>query len=142
MCTLKHSNNVWGGWFGKIGHGSLKSAALFGDHVNLSEDFSRLDAAGTLTSLNCALTFEKKSFDFTITLNKTVVIMQHGTPEEDLDLLLALKPILYKEISDMKILQPNISYLNYKVRTPSVCRKGYLIIYCILEPQSFQYDYS
>lgn len=98
--VIKHSNNVWGGWFGKIGHGSLKSAALFGDHVNLSEDFSRLDAAGTLTSLNCALTFEKKSFDFTITLNKTVVIMQHGTPEEDLDLLLALKPILYKEISE------------------------------------------
>lgn len=95
---IRHSNNVWGGWFGSIGHGTLKSAALFGDHVNLSEDFSRLDAAGTLTSLYCALSFERKSFDFTITLNKTVVIMQYGTPEEDIDLLLALKPILYKEL--------------------------------------------
>ncbi|MFK3938955.1 hypothetical protein ACI2JA_15755 [Alkalihalobacillus sp. NPDC078783] len=95
---VKHSENVWGGWISGFNDGSLKSVALFGDHVNLNEDYSRLEAAGKLSSLNCALTFEKKSYDFTITANKTVVIMQNQTSEQDLDLLMHLKPILYKEI--------------------------------------------
>lgn len=98
--VISRSTNVWGGWFGGLNTGTLKSAALFGDHVNLSEDYNRFEAAGHLSSLNCALTFEKESYDFTITLNKTVVIMQNRTPEEDLDLLLALKPILYKELDE------------------------------------------
>ncbi|APQ59803.1 hypothetical protein PPOLYM_02572 [Paenibacillus polymyxa] len=95
--VVKHSTNVWGSWFGGLNTGTLKSAALFGDHVNLSEDYDRMKAAGKLSSLNCALSFEKVSYDFTITANKTVVLMQNRTPEEDIDLLLALKPILYKE---------------------------------------------
>lgn len=94
---VQHSSNVWGSWFGGLNTGTLKSAALFGDHVNLSDDFDRMKAVGTLSSLNCSLTFEKTSYDFTITSNKTVVLMQNRTPEEDIDLLLALKPILYKE---------------------------------------------
>ncbi|MFW5438811.1 hypothetical protein [Paenibacillus apiarius] len=96
---IQHSTNVWGSWFGGLNTGTLRSAALFGDHVNLSDDFDRLKAAGNLSSLNCALSFEKITYDFTITLNKTVVIMKPKTPEEDIDLLLALKPILYKEVS-------------------------------------------
>lgn len=95
---IEHSTNVWGGWLNGFNDGNLKSVALFGDHVNLSEDYNRLEAAGKLSSLNCSITFEKRSYDFTITANKTVVIMQHRTPEEDLDLLLFLKPILYKEL--------------------------------------------
>ena len=96
---VSRTNNVWGSWFGGLNTGTLKSAALFGDHVNLSDDYDRMKAAGKLSSLNCALTFEKLSYDFTITANKTVVLMQNRTPEEDIDLLLALKPILYKEDS-------------------------------------------
>lgn len=95
---IEHSTNVWGGWLNGFNDGNLKSVALFGDHVNLSEDYNRYEAAGKLSSLNCSITFEKRSYDFTITANKTVVIMQNRTPEEDLDLLLFLKPILYKEL--------------------------------------------
>ncbi|MCZ0757039.1 hypothetical protein [Anoxybacillus sp. J5B_2022] len=97
--VVEHSHNVWGGWISGFNNGTLRSVALFGDHVNLSEDYNRLEAAGKLSSLNCSLTFERKSYDFTITSNKTVVIMQTMTPEEDLDLLLHLKPILYKQLS-------------------------------------------
>jgi hypothetical protein len=96
---VEHSHNVWGGWISGFNDGTLKSVALFGDHVNLSEDYNRLEAAGKLSSLNCSLTFEKKSYDFTITANKTVVIMQTRTPEEDIELLMHLRPILYKELS-------------------------------------------
>ncbi|MEK3644444.1 hypothetical protein ACTHHL_09055 [Aeribacillus composti] len=96
--VIEHSTNVWGGWLNGFIDGNLKSVALFGDHVNLSEDYNRLEAAGKLSSLNCSITFEKRSYDFTKTSNKTVVIMQNRTPEEDLDLLMLLKPILYKEL--------------------------------------------
>lgn len=97
---IEHSTNVWGGWLNGFNDGGLKSVALFGDHVNLSEDYNRLEAAGKLSSLNCSISFEKTNYDFTITANKTVVIMQNRTPEQDLDLLLFLKPILYKELTE------------------------------------------
>jgi hypothetical protein len=95
---IKHTHNVWGGWINGFNDGSLKSVALYGDHVNLSEDYTRLEAAGRLSSLNCSITFEKNSYDFMITANKTVVIMQNRTPEEDIDLLLFISPMLYKKI--------------------------------------------
>jgi hypothetical protein len=95
---IQHSHNVWGGWLNGFNDGNLKSVALYGDHVNLSEDYTRYKAAGKLSSLNCSITFEKRSYDFMITANRTVVIMQNRTPEEDIDLLLFLKPILYKEL--------------------------------------------
>ncbi|NTU28521.1 hypothetical protein HPX95_20580, partial [Bacillus tequilensis] len=72
----------------------------YGDHVNLSDDYNRYEAAGKLSSLNCSITFEKNSYDFMITANKTVVIMQNRTPEQDLDLLLFTRPILYKEVEE------------------------------------------
>src|SRR5690606_6126423 len=78
---IQHTQNVWGGWL-NVNDGSLKSVALYGDRVNLSEDYNRYKAAGELTSLNCAIVFEKTSYDIMITANKTVVIMQNKTPEE------------------------------------------------------------
>lgn len=96
---IEHTHNVWGGWLKGFNDGNLKSVALYGDRVNLSEDYNRYEAAGELSSLNCSITFEKRSYDFMITANKTVVIMQNRTPEEDLDLLLFIKPMLYKELT-------------------------------------------
>ncbi|MED3672099.1 MULTISPECIES: hypothetical protein [Bacillus] len=97
---IQHTHNVWGGWLNGFNDGSLKSVALYGDHVNLSDDYNRYEAAGKLSSLNCSITFEKNSYDFMITANKTVVIMQNRTPEQDLDLLLFTRPILYKEVEE------------------------------------------
>lgn len=94
---IQHTQNVWGGWLNGFNDGNLKSVALYGDHVDLSQDYNRYQAAGKLSSLNCSIVFEKTSYDFMITANKTVVIMQNRTPEEDLDLLLFMKPLLYKE---------------------------------------------
>lgn len=96
---IQHTHNVWGGWINGFNDGSLKSVALYGDHVNLSEDYTRLEAAGKLSSLNCSITFEKNSYDFMITANKTVVIMQNRTPEEDIDLLLFISPMLYQKVT-------------------------------------------
>lgn len=96
---IQHTHNVWGGWLNGFNDGNLKSVALYGDRVNLSEDYNRFEAAGKLSSLNCSITFEKTSYDFMITANKTVVIMQNRTPEEDIDLLMFIKPMLYKEIT-------------------------------------------
>lgn len=95
---VQHTHNVWGGWLNGFNDGNLKSIALYGDHVDLSQDYNRYKAAGNLSSLNCSITFEKTAYDFMITANKTVVIMQNRTPEEDLDLLLFIKPMLYKEL--------------------------------------------
>ncbi len=95
---IQHTQNVWGGWLNGFNDGSLRSVALYGDRVNLSEDYNRYEAAGKLSSLNCSIAFEKASYDFMITANKTVVIMQNRTPEEDLDLLLFIRPMLYKDI--------------------------------------------
>lgn len=95
---VKHTQNVWGGWLNGFNDGSLKSVALYGDRVNLSEDYNRYEAAGKLSSLNCSIAFEKRSYDFMITANKTIVIMQNRTPEEDLDLLLFIRPMLYKNL--------------------------------------------
>lgn len=97
---ILHTQNVWGGWLNGFNDGSLKSVALYGDHVNLSEDYNRFEAAGKLSSLNCSIAFEKTSYDFMITANKTVVIMQNRTPEDDIDLLMFLRPMLYKELND------------------------------------------
>lgn len=94
---IQHTHNVWGGWLNGFNDGNLKSVALYGDRVNLSEDYNRYEAAGRLSSLNCSITFEKTSYDFMITANKTVVIMQNRTSEEDIDLLLFIKPMLYNE---------------------------------------------
>lgn len=94
---IRHTENVWGGWLNGFNDGNLKSVALYGNRVNLSEDYNRFEAAGKLSSLNCSITFEKESYDFMITANKTVVIMQNRTHEEDLDLLLFIKPMLYNE---------------------------------------------
>lgn len=95
---IKHTQNVWGGWLNDFNDGNLKSVALYGDRVNLSEDYNRYKAAGKLSSLNCSIVFEKTSYDFMITANKTVVIMQNRTPEEDIDLLLFMLPMLNKEL--------------------------------------------
>lgn len=95
---IRHTENVWGGWLNGFNDGNLKSVALYGNRVNLSEDYNRFEAAGKLSSLNCSITFEKESYDFMITANKTVVIMQNKTQEEDIDLLLFLRPMLYNEI--------------------------------------------
>lgn len=97
---ILHTHNVWGGWLNGFNDGNLKSVALYGDHVNLSEDYNRYEAAGKLSSLNCSITFEKNSYDFMITANMTVVIMQNRTPEEDIDLLMSIRPILYKELEE------------------------------------------
>lgn len=94
---IRHTENVWGGWLNGFNDGNLKSVALYGNRVNLSEDYNRFEAAGKLSSLNCSITFEKESYDFMITANKTVVIMQNKTQEEDIDLLLFLRPMLYSE---------------------------------------------
>jgi hypothetical protein len=99
---IQHTQNVWGGWLNGFNDGSLKSVALYGDHVNLSADYNRYEAAGRLSSLNCSIAFEKSSYDFMITANKTVVIMQNRTPEEDIDLLLFIRPMLYQEIEDLE----------------------------------------
>ncbi len=95
---IQHTQNVWGGWLNGFNDGNLKSVALYGDRVNLSEDYNRYKAAGELSSLNCSIAFEKTSYDFMITANKTVVIMQNRTPEEDIDLLLFIRPMLYKDL--------------------------------------------
>ena len=95
---VQHTHNVWGGWLNGFNDGNLKSIALYGDHVDLSQDYNRYKVSGSLSSLNCSITFEKTAYDFMITANKTVVIMQSRTPEEDLDLLLFIKPMLYKEM--------------------------------------------
>ncbi|MCK1986252.1 MULTISPECIES: hypothetical protein [Peribacillus] len=97
---ILHTQNVWGGWLNGFNDGNLKSVALYGDHVNLSEDYNRYEAAGRLSSLNCSITFEKRSYDFMITVNKTVVIMQNRTDVEDIDLLMFIRPMLYKEIPE------------------------------------------
>lgn len=94
---IRHTENVWGGWLSGFNDGNLKSVALYGNRVNLSADYDRYEAAGKLTSLNCSIIFERETYDFMITANKTVVIMQNRTPEEDIDLLLFLRPMLYKE---------------------------------------------
>jgi len=104
---IQHTHNVWGGWLNGFNDGSLKSVALYGDHVNLSEDYNRYEAAGRLSSLNCSITFEKNSYDFMITVNKTVVVMQNRTPEQDLDLLLFIRPMLYKEIKEVETIENN-----------------------------------
>lgn len=94
---IRYTENVWGGWLSDFNDGNLKSVALYGNRVNLSEDYNRYEAAGKLSSLNCSITFERESYDFMITANKTVVVMQNRTPEEDIDLLVFLKPMLYDE---------------------------------------------
>lgn len=94
---IQQTQNVWGGWLNGFNDGNLKSVALYGDHVNLSEDYDRFKAAGKLSSLNCSIAFAKNTYDFMITANRTVVIMQSFTQEQDIDLLLFLKPMLYKE---------------------------------------------
>lgn len=96
---IQHTHNVWGGWLNGFNDGSLRSVALYGDRVNLSEDYNRYEAAGTLSSLNCSIAFEKTSYDFMITANKTVVIMQNRTPEEDIDLLMFIRPMLYQDLN-------------------------------------------
>ena len=95
---IQHTQNIWGGWISGFNDGNLKTVALYGDHVNLNENYDRFEAAGRLSSLNCSIGFEYTNYDFMITVNKTVVVMQNRTPEQDLDLLLFIRPLLYEEV--------------------------------------------
>lgn len=94
--VIQHVDNVWGGWIGGLNYGNLRSAGLFGDHVNLNPDFDRMRAAGTLSCLNVQLSFEHRSLDFMITKQRGLVFLSNLTDEEDLEILTRLRPILYE----------------------------------------------
>ena len=96
---IQRVDNVWGGWIGGLNYGNLKSAGLFGDHVNLSEDFDRFSAAGKLSCLNVQLEFDRRTLDFMITKDRGVVFLSRLTDEEELDILIQLRPILYDNLS-------------------------------------------
>lgn len=94
---IRYVGNVWGGWLSDFNDGNLRSVALYGNQVNLSDDYTRFEAAGQLSSLNCSIIFEHAEYDFMVTKNKTVVIMQNEPIEKDIDLLMHIKPLLNKE---------------------------------------------
>lgn len=82
--------NVRGSWISELPDTNVRSVGLFGDHVNLSADFSRHTAVGNLSALNVILQLDNQDVSFMITKDCTIVLYQDQSIEEELDLTLAL----------------------------------------------------
>jgi len=94
--VLEHiKGDVAGSWFTGL-QGRVKSAGMFGDNVRLDPDFEKYGPE-TMSALYLDLVVEgrRSTLQVIITANRSVVIQDDLTPEEDLDFLLAVKPLLF-----------------------------------------------
>lgn len=92
---VQRVDNVVGGWISDLPHTNVTSVGLFGDHVNLSDDFSRHQAVGSLRALYIHLVIDGIEHRFLISRDRSVVIFQPGTIAEDLQTIMALRPLLW-----------------------------------------------
>jgi len=83
---IRKAENITGGWFGDLS-GNVTSIGLFGDHVNMSSDYDRYSAAGSLSSLTIEVTLGGQMYSFMITKDRAIVLYDSMSIEKDLDLL-------------------------------------------------------
>ena len=91
----KQCDNIWGGWFNQ-NQPRLRKVALFGDHVDLTQDYNSLQALGSLSSLCVELTNEGNKHCLMICKQRTIVFYDSDVHiAEDLRRLELLIPFLY-----------------------------------------------
>lgn len=94
---VERAANVTGSWIGNLPYGNVTSVGLFGDHVNLSTEYTNHMRAGELKALYVELIVEGDMKRFMITKDRAVVIYEDQSIVDDLRLLMAVRPLLYAE---------------------------------------------
>lgn len=87
---LRKAANITGGWFGEFEGGNVTSVGLFGNHVDLSSDYNRYQAAGELSSLTVEVRLGGNMHKFMITKDRVIVLYENMSTEKDLDLLVQI----------------------------------------------------
>lgn len=91
----QHCDNIWGGWISPKNNTRLKSIGLFGEHVDLTQDYDSYTSLGTLNSMCVELTFEGETYSFMIGRERSVLFYQSENISEDLECLELLLPYLF-----------------------------------------------
>lgn len=85
--VISRAVNITGGWFGDLS-GNVTSIGLFGDHVNLSGEYDRYSAIGTLSALTIEVDLNGSIYSFMITKDRSIVLYNnYDEIEKDLDLV-------------------------------------------------------
>ena len=91
--VISRATNITGGWFGDLS-GNVSSIGLFGDHVDLSGEYDRYSAIGTLSALTIEVDLSGAIYKFMITKDRSIVLYNNDEIEKDLDLIAQI----YKEL--------------------------------------------
>jgi len=99
MSVVEEVNNTRGAWLtGLPVAGNVTSVGLFGDHVDLSADFSKYSALATLSAITVELTFSREQRTFMVTRHGTVVFYGQGDAYKDLMFMRSLYGLLYPDL--------------------------------------------
>lgn len=90
----KRAVSIDGSWFGSLKGSSLNSVGLFGDHVNLSREFNMYSEVGSKTALYITWLHAGKEYTCIVTRERGVIIAQRQEIQQDLDLVLTLRPFM------------------------------------------------
>ncbi len=86
--VLERAKNVFGNWFGNLPPGRVKTIAIFGDHVDLSNQYSELIEAGAkLKFVILELKINGKLYKIGISKNRGITFYEKLDLLEELELI-------------------------------------------------------
>jgi len=99
MSVIEEVQNTKGAWLTDLPMaGNVSSVGLFGDHVDLSADFTKYQALATLTAITVELPYSREQRTFMITRHGTVVFYGPGDAYKDLTFMRRLYGLLYPDL--------------------------------------------